>query len=65
MPLRKVPGSEKAFKYNVRELIRSWRKKGKIGKRAIKTFEEARRTALAIAFRIKRGGKDRPKRGGK
>ncbi len=53
MPL-KQGSSKKAFEFNVGELIRSWKKKGAIGKKKIGTLEKARKTALAIAFDQKR-----------
>lgn len=47
--------TEGAFKSNVGELVSSWKRKGSIGQQAISSLGNARRKALAIAFRIKRG----------
>lgn len=47
--------SKPAFNENVAELIRAFKKKGKIGKSNPSSMDEARRQALAIAFKIKRG----------
>lgn len=54
MPLIKKR-TEGAFKSNVGELVSSWKKKGSIGQQAIGLLGEARKKALAIAFKIKRG----------
>lgn len=54
MPLLKKR-TEGAFKSNIGDLISSWKKKGSIGKQAIGSLGEARKKALAIAFKIKRG----------
>jgi hypothetical protein len=56
MPLNKKK-TKKAFQGNVAELIRSFKKSGKIGKSNPSSMDEARKQALAIAFKIKRGGK--------
>lgn len=53
MPLKKGK-SEEAFRYNVSELMKSFKKKGKIGKSKPANTEEARKQALAIAFAQKR-----------
>jgi len=49
MPLRKG-SSKKAFNFNVKELIESWRKKGSIGGQKLNSMNKARKKALAIAF---------------
>lgn len=56
MPLKKKK-TQKAFDSNVAELIRSWKKTGKIGHAHPRTMAKARKIALAIAYSIKRGGK--------
>ncbi len=48
MPLRR---GKKWVQYNIRELMRSWEKDGKIGRASPKTKKEALRMAIAIAMR--------------
>lgn len=55
MPLSKSK-SKKAFSTNVSELVNAFKKKGRIGSSKPKNKGEARKQALAIAFKIK-GGK--------
>jgi hypothetical protein len=54
MPLQNGK-SEKAFRSNVGELINTAHDKGKIGNIIIKNGEQARKIALAIAYKKKRG----------
>ena len=49
--------SENAFKGNVSELINSFKKTGKIGNSKPADTNRARKQALAIAFKLKSGGK--------
>jgi len=42
--------SKKAFGFNVKELIESWRRKGSIGGQKLDSLNKARKKALAIAF---------------
>ena len=50
-----VPGaSESAFSSNVRELMHSYKKKGKIGKSRPKNKKKALKQALAISYAEKR-----------
>jgi len=56
MPLQKGK-SKKAFSNNVAELIRAYRRKGKIGSSKPKSEGEARKQALAIAYSVRRGRK--------
>jgi hypothetical protein len=55
MPL-KEGRSQKAFQFNVRELMHSFKRKGKIGHVIPKSKEHARRVALAIAYQRMKGG---------
>jgi len=59
MPLKRGK-SEKTLRYNIRELMHSWKRKGKIGNVKPKSAAHARRVAVAIAFDVKR--KSRRKR---
>lgn len=62
MPLIKSKSKE-AFAKNVAELIRSYKKSGRIGTSEPGSMEKARKQALAIAFSIKRKeGKGRKKK---
>mgnify|MGYP000197386953 CR=1 FL=1 len=54
MPL-KSGKSKEAFQYNVAELIRTYKRKGKIGNVKPKDKKKARQVALAIAFSKRRG----------
>jgi len=49
MPL-KSGKSKKAFDFNVKELVETWRKKGSIGGQKLNSMNKARKKALAIAF---------------
>jgi hypothetical protein len=53
MPL-KAGKSQKVFSSNVRELMHTYKRKGKIGHVKPKSAEHARKIALAIAFQKKR-----------
>lgn len=55
MPLRSGRSKE-AFRWNVGELLRAFKKTGRIGRVRPKSFEHARRIALAVAFQKKKGG---------
>jgi len=48
--------SKKAFEGNIAELISSFKKSGKIGSSKPDSTDAARKQAIAIAFKIKRGG---------
>lgn len=53
-----MPLKQKKMKKNISELIRSFKKKGKIGRVKPKDKDHARRIALAIAYdKRKRKGK--------
>ena len=54
MPLKKGK-SRSAFEGNIRELIRTYKKKGKIGNVTPKSMAHARKIALAIAYDKRRG----------
>lgn len=56
MPLKKGKSKE-VFKENVKELIHSYEKKGKIGTSKPKSKAKAIKQAVAIAYREKRKGK--------
>jgi len=56
MPLKKGK-SRKVFLENLRELIASWKAKGKIGNIRPKNKKHALKIALAIAFKQQRSGK--------
>ena len=47
--------TKKAFIQNLKELLSTYKRKGKIGNIKPKNIADARRTALAIAFKIRRG----------
>jgi hypothetical protein len=54
MPLEQSKTKE-AFGRNLSELMRTFKRKGSIGSSGKLTKEEARKRALAIAFKIKGG----------
>jgi predicted CopG family antitoxin len=54
MPLIKSK-SKSAFSDNIAELINSFKKKGRIGNSKPANVNNARKQALAIAFKMKRG----------
>jgi len=54
MPLIKERTKE-AFEKNVAELIRSYKRKGTIGRAHPKSLAKARKMAVAIAFQVRRG----------
>jgi hypothetical protein len=61
MPLRKGKRakSKKGFSANVKTLVGDFKRKGKIGTSKPKSKKAAIKQALAISFRLKRGGKNR------
>lgn len=56
MPLRKGK-SRKVLEENIAELIRSYKRTGRIGTSKPKSMEEARKQAVAIAFAQRRKSK--------
>lgn len=54
MPLRAGKG-QKTVSGNVKELLDSWKEKGTIGNARPKSMAEARRMAVAIAYKKARG----------
>jgi len=54
MPLKEGKSKE-TFSKNVAEILRAYKKKGKIGKVTPKSKKKARQIALAIAFSKKEG----------
>lgn len=58
MPLKKGK-SEKTFKSNVREVVKSYKKTGKIGTSRPKSKAKAVKQAVAIAYSQKRKSKNK------
>lgn len=56
MPLSKGK-SKSVFKGNVEELMHTYKSSGKIGNTTPKSAEHARKIAVAVAYREKRGKK--------
>jgi hypothetical protein len=65
MPLKrgKRAKTKKGFSANVKTLVGDFKRKGKIGTSKPKSKAKAIKQALAISFRLKRGGKKRRARG--